>query len=1191
MKRDIGKAVYTIELQGAGKALQDLYSLDRAAQKVGKSFQSAMGGGRFNKTGGGSRPSSSGGNVVERMLASRLPGQGMVNVPSLINDKQIKAIEKALADTSRTFSTKQRETLNSALVMLKSSKDVTGATIEFLNEHVRLFDKMENATSEKLRNLRAAMTAGKADSLLFASTGAGKALQKEIDLTEIDARSQAADKRLSVMARGLERDVVARGANAAAGFQSGVMGNMRLAAIRPFADNLNDALDTGKNISAMLANFQVAERMVGSAVQYVNDLYLKRVDALQQIRIFGGEALRAEIERRDKAKERPFSAEEAADFQFTAETGKAMDIVKAIRHQGAYKDELDKVAASLKTVRDEQVRLAGVAGKDAQIQQLQIAEAHLEQMKLRLEEIQVLYQELGQSTVRLAQLQRAAAADPGNAQLKKELEEAAQAHERISAQVNQSTFDYHNLDNSLRTTAKGAKNAGFAMIQASYGAQDFIQVLAGGGGLQYALLASANNMSQVIVSSQTLSKVLGTMGVPLLAFGVTAGMLALSAWMGKTKSEAERLEDAINGVNRSFGYMEKFARSIASLNMINPMTQGSISGAFGLSQGRAEGLAGERVAPIRFSATMASLQAELEKTSGEFIRQMMDGLIELSEGGSFRKMLDSGYRGPSERRSSEMERILGFVVPAAQRGDTGALQSQLNLLKNQTWSLTDAEKEKVTKVIEEMIDAINESRVASHEYAEKIFQATRNLPTEGLTDSIIELDRSIIEAANTFKTLEEQIAAELKLAKPNAEKLAKLRNAQAMIPEISQFEQIQAMRGERGTPVQRMEMETLDQYLDRANKELTDRIKQLTERRNAAENPEAKAEIDAAIKRAQQQQTNLNALLPQQKQNALRRAQLAASENVIAKQMHSITEGTQAAVEAARKDFEGPELTRMLADIQAADQKARLDVIQGEKGTPVQRMEMETLDAYLARADKELNDRIANMTAQLAVSSNPVERASLGVAIQRAQQQRGMLSTNVAQQQANMQARAALGARNDILGLEIQGIQERAQQEREAAQRDLSGQARTQAIADINAAEAAAIDRASKAFSNRQQDTLAGFQGQILGAMGTPEARMGAENLNLVGQFREIQSMLDAGLVDATMAQDMLDMATAVSEQRKKDIEFENKKAGFSDIGSLWKQIQMSLKPDKSTQLQQQSVNILTAIQNRLAQGLSLTIP
>lgn len=1064
MKRDIGKAVYTIELQGAGKALQDLYSLDRAAQKVGKSFQSAMGGGRFNKTGGGgSRPSSGGGNVVERMLASRLPGQGMVNVPGLINDKQIKAIEKALADTSRTFSTKQKEVLERALVMLKSSKDVTGATIEFANSYIRGFDDARNKSRENLQQLRAAFTAMTAVDPGFGGTGAGKQMQRDISLAELQIAREQNQLRLSRITGGFDRDVVAAGMQNAREAESGVMSNMRLAAMKPFTDGLNQALATGKNISAMLTDFQVAERRTGDAVNYVNRLYIDRVDALRRIRMFGEQALRAEEQRRVSTGEKPLAPEEAVKFQAEAEVKEATSMVPLIQQQKQYQNQLENVSAALIRVREEQARIAAAGGSESELRSLEVAEASLEKQANDLRQLNTLYDQLNDAVIQLANAQRAAAANPGSREAAKNLKEMEAAYLDASHRVNELKFAVNNADNDLRTTAKGAKNAGFAMIQASYGVQDFIQVLAGGGGLKYALLASANNFSQVIVASDSLRKSLGGTKQAFLALGVTAGMLAVAAWFTNTKTEADRMRESIDDINKSFGRMESIFLRLSKLRLINPAQMLSSSAWLSSVGEREEEAARFRMRQRRMSSVFAGVETTSAETSGSWGMSMKQLFEFLTTAG--------GGRDLTAAREAQLKGATQIAPLLADQGDVTGLQEMVLKLRKGTKGefdlLTPDERSAVADAIDEMIESIMNNKASSDEFAARMKMAASNIKIDqagvvtnigrGMTGGLREID----EVEKNLKLSRSRIVEELKDKNITPERRQELEDAYKKLPYAAGDQIIDILTEERGSPLQRMDLETLDEYKVRADEDLTKRIERLQERRDLAD-PSMQPFYDAAIDRAKRQQADLAVSIPQQQANMQARAFFAAQGNVLGQQMQGITEETQAAVEAAKRDLSGAQLATVLADIASADTRKR----------------------------------------------------------------------TIAQRQ----------------------------------------------------------------FGFGQESAMAGFQGQVLGAMGTPEARMAQEDLNLVGQFRDIQAMLDSGALGTgpgalAMAQDMLDMATAVSEQRKKDIEFENKKAGFSDIGSLWKQIQMSLKPDKSTQLQQQSVNILTAIQNRLAQGLSLTIP
>jgi hypothetical protein len=132
------------------------------------------------------------------------------------------------------------------------------------------------------------------------------------------------------------------------------------------------------------------------------------------------------------------------------------------------------------------------------------------------------------------------------------------------------------------------------------------------------------------------------------------------------------------------------------------------------------------------------------------------------------------------------------------------------------------------------------------------------------------------------------------------------------------------------------------------------------------------------------------------------------------------------------------------------------------------------------------------------------------------------------------------------------------------------------------------MDRLEK----RDRDDLRNmFAGDAASLIGGREGQHYANAKQLEDRLRQIEDADKAGMFkeDPMEKQRLLDQAETVFNERQKDIN--RKQVGFSDIGGMWKQIQMSLKPDKSIALAATANGHLETIKNTaLGQGLKVQI-
>jgi hypothetical protein len=133
-----------------------------------------------------------------------------------------------------------------------------------------------------------------------------------------------------------------------------------------------------------------------------------------------------------------------------------------------------------------------------------------------------------------------------------------------------------------QASAGGFGGAGAAITQASYAAEDFIQVLSMGGGLNMALMSASNNLSMVARSVLGTNAAMGALagfGVPALLIGL--GMLV--RYLMDTEDAAEKAKKALEDFRKEtehLGEMTKLRfegearqREIASMTDIEQVQQ------------------------------------------------------------------------------------------------------------------------------------------------------------------------------------------------------------------------------------------------------------------------------------------------------------------------------------------------------------------------------------------------------------------------------------------------------------------------------------------------------------------------------------------------------------------------------------------------------------------------------------------
>lgn len=124
---------------------------------------------------------------------------------------------------------------------------------------------------------------------------------------------------------------------------------------------------------------------------------------------------------------------------------------------------------------------------------------------------------------------------------KREIEELTRTINSLREKMGRITRQQNSFNQELHAFGTSSRAANFRMQQLSFAAQDFVQVI-GQTGFAGALHASANNMSMFVQTLDVASPKLLAFG----AFGITAGMMALSEWLKQTRNDMRDFTDSLD---------------------------------------------------------------------------------------------------------------------------------------------------------------------------------------------------------------------------------------------------------------------------------------------------------------------------------------------------------------------------------------------------------------------------------------------------------------------------------------------------------------------------------------------------------------------------------------------------------------------------------------------------------------------
>ena len=214
---------------------------------------------------------------------------------------------------------------------------------------------------------------------------------------------------------------------------------------------------------------------------------------------------------------------------------------------------------------------------------------------------------------------------------------------------------------------RDASNKGFgamsgALTQASFAAEDFIQVLSMGGGLNMALMSASNNLSMVARALAPTSGAIGALvgvGIPALLIGL--GMAATHFL--KTKDAAEEMKKAMDEVNERFKDFGKMTQLRLKMQFNTEDTK-AISDVNALEEQRTALLREEK--QLKIELTKQDVVRDAKNKAA--IESMLGGEEALAE---MRDILDRSIQnGNEEQRSTSRatKALLDAAMAAAVQG-------------------------------------------------------------------------------------------------------------------------------------------------------------------------------------------------------------------------------------------------------------------------------------------------------------------------------------------------------------------------------------------------------------------------------------------------------------------------------------------------------------------------------------------
>lgn len=700
-------------------------------------------------------------------------------------------------------------------------------------------------------------------------------------------------------------------------------------------------------------------------------------------------------------------------------------------------------------------------------------------------------------------------------------------------------------ENARRHAAgQRSRNANYRMQELSYGVQDFAQVLSGGGGLDAALRAANNNISQFFAAAggpnAARYSLMATVGV----LGIAAAMKYLSDQTDLPIKKLEELTERMKSLQQARSQAAKIAEGgITGFGDITGGNASSISSSMGgLSLG------------IRNRQELLGNQIDI--FGG---RQRVGFGGELANVGRYSIAGLAGAVGLSGTKNEFLSKIAGSDLGTAfyERFSEGKSAKEMA-------SLTGA----VPPEMKRFFDAITKSRGTNASEAVRVFKeidqgggwadAKNQEEVDKLRKTIQELDADLIRLKSSAHAFDLSVAEMVRNLDRRNASLGANTSGQAQF--AARSDDVRFINEARS---QIRQKEGLAKYWESEGR--ADVAKGLREENDRQEK---------AIK------SRLGSFGPGN--SGFFTEQAASFENATS----SLNEGIKSADEFRSN------ATTLAEQIEAArQQRAARDNADRSVGNLISghRFNGQRANESFMEADRELSDSYLQMLQSinktLNLKTNAGRRAKEG--LDRAKKQEDELRASARLYERDVSDARASGTSFD----EQRAAIEKDRNERLAkAEKDYF---------DDPIALKKERDLVNRGANRRLNDNLRNeernridvanmFAGQAGSLIGGRDGQHYANAQQLQANLRAIEDAkaADPNMSDADVKKKRQEAQTIFEETAK---QIEHKQVGFSDIGGMWKQIQMSLKPDKSLELYKITNKHLEDIRD-MAKGAGLKV-
>lgn len=756
----------------------------------------------------------------------------------------------------------------------------------------------------------------------------------------------------------------------------------------------------------------------------------------------------------------------------------------------------------------------------------------------------------------------------------------------------------------------------YRLQELSYGVQDFTQVLAGGGGLDGALRAANNNISQFYAAAGGANAARNSMVATFAILGIAAAL----KYMGDmAELPAKRLEE----VNERLKTTQSLSKDLGRLFEVGSTRVGDISGEPAITGARAQS---ESERDARLQRQQINNEAEIfgikQKPSfGEGVGRnvridtgaalaaiggiaSLGGLVQNSISDYFnrgaRELRDTGSKSDlgkvfkerfvDRKSSSEIEnsrevldpilitprtrKYFDAILKSADTSPAAAVKAFKEIDEGGGWSdVSDEEMKPFRDSIQKIEEQLKRIRVAAVVFENALASMSKNITSRNQLLSGASLQRRMASnsedvsfineqnelasqlEANARANREEGFVAEAEKAEKDAaarRKLARVRlegmnpGGELLTTQALSFEERLAGFDKQIAEAKRMRDESgFGAGWIRGNQQMRDI--RLAKENFLMEDPksfsfeaqrsnESFAEADERMTKTYQQMTD----------SINRNSQKSAAAADAARDKLGQAKVRQDSLNAASRTHDSADRMARAYGTRFDEQDAAVDLDHAKR---VEKIKQDYSDKGSA----------ARLQQELAAEKAAYDRRRSELQKERSDYYKFSEESRFAEAYGTSydERQAAFERENASREDEInRNYAKPGQQAERQRQLDIERDRQVRRKSDM--------DRLEK----RDRDDLRNmFAGDAASLIGGREGQHYANAKQLEDRLRQIEDADKAGMFkeDPMEKQRLLDQAETVFNERQKDIN--RKQVGFSDIGGMWKQIQMSLKPDKSIAL------------------------